>query len=342
MLALADFEKAALLYPCNCGDMGSNLEALLTVLDVEALCSRITRLIVDKAADVLDDGEDSDGSEEHGSNFLVPFENGLITLFLTMYFKKLGSVDGGLRRELLRAGAHPDLTRIQDELSKISDAMQTIGNDMEPKAREIISASMEAGSEAGGEDQAAFNASLAKEAVKRGILLAFVFYANQFFRRFQLERLQGAINDVLNPETKNTVLDTRYMNRVLTETKFPLAYGKILANNAVQRSYNYGWLVTEQAAGTRVFIFRAVIDKRTSQICRSLNGRKFYVADALRLIERATDPNNPTAAVEVTGWFRAEDVSDLTTQQLVAAGVMVPPLHPHCRSRLEASLDSVL
>src|SRR4029077_2571112 len=78
---------------------------------------------------------------------------------------------------------------------------------------------------------------------------------------------------------------------------------------------------------------------RTSKICRELNGRVFEVDRSLDYMDsvlQATDPESlkslaPFVDGSNAGIHRLEKMSD---EELQAAGVMVPPFHPNCRTIL--------
>lgn len=142
-------------------------------------------------------------------------------------------------------------------------------------------------------------------------------------------------------------------------------YWTLVAGTFANRARTYGHLSTYQRAGIHFFRYEAVMDEVTSAVCRFMHGKRFPVADALEAFTasetvddpemvKATQPwvsvgrddsgnqhlfyRNPEgdktslARVEGDGKFSGA-VSD---QHLNDAGIMVPPLHGHCRSRIVA------
>jgi hypothetical protein len=111
-------------------------------------------------------------------------------------------------------------------------------------------------------------------------------------------------------------------------------YWHLIANVAASRGYHYGYLRTMQARGILGYRFVAVIDGRTSAICRSMNGREFLVADAINLLDGLANDPDPMASKTRTPWVSAETVEGKSSQELANMGVMIPPLHPRCRSTI--------
>lgn len=111
-------------------------------------------------------------------------------------------------------------------------------------------------------------------------------------------------------------------------------YWELVANLAASRGYHYGMLRALQARNIIAYRFVAVIDGRTSAICRSMNGREFLVADAVNLLDGLANDPDPMAAKTRTPWVKPEAVEGKSSRDLATMGVMVPPLHPRCRSTI--------
>lgn len=110
-------------------------------------------------------------------------------------------------------------------------------------------------------------------------------------------------------------------------------YWRVLANYVVSTSFHYGYLRAGERQGRTQFEFDAVLDERTTAICRELDGRRFPVASATALIERAAA--NPGAEEQVKPFARSvDDVKGKTNGQLVSEGLFIPPIHFNCRSTL--------
>lgn len=150
-------------------------------------------------------------------------------------------------------------------------------------------------------------------------------------------------------------------------------YWRLVATNASNRARNYGHIRSMVDAGVSSYRYSAVMDKRTSMECRSLDGTVFPVSAAVKAyndLEFQTQ-NNPSAVESVMPFVRRRSLGNGVTelfveppgsgrtviaqaigsavgtadvrgtftnmlgpQGLAAAGVIVPPIHHGCRSTL--------
>ncbi len=148
------------------------------------------------------------------------------------------------------------------------------------------------------------------------------------------------------------------------------SYWDMVSMVFVNRARSYTQLAALEEAAVQTYVFEAVMDEVTSEICRLLHGRVFPVSPAMdrfREVERLRDPErirevtpfvqvgadeegNQVLFYERNGRRRAVAQVDepavgtpdavgrysrvLSNQELQAAGVTVPPLHGHCRSTI--------
>lgn len=155
---------------------------------------------------------------------------------------------------------------------------------------------------------------------------------NQYFARIVqeplLKKLKAKGVDLKAPDLVKTV--TTQVNNGLLKSE---PYFGIVANVATSRAYHYGMLDTARTLKYTGFRFVAVLDKRTSRICRAMNGKTFWIADALTLLDKVASAGDDVERVKkLTPWVDASDVAGKSTAALSKMGVMVPPLHPKCRS----------
>jgi len=145
------------------------------------------------------------------------------------------------------------------------------------------------------------------------------------------------------------------------------SYSRILASIHANTVRTVANLVAFDTQGTRNFRFEAVLDERTSEVCRFMHGRVFSVPAALSAFEAAVAGGSleelaashpwahvsgnrifvrtggnakEVATVEEAGAGTAGKIGRYSTEysdeELAALGVAVPPLHPHCRSTIVA------
>jgi SPP1 gp7 family putative phage head morphogenesis protein len=122
-------------------------------------------------------------------------------------------------------------------------------------------------------------------------------------------------------------------------------YNRVAAAS-VNRASNWGGMFSLEEAGVEEYEFRAVMDQRTSRICRELNGRVFSVPRVMNVVRQALD-GPPSAIESVAPWptFDAERndffiqtgdrrsyLGGQSEKWLADHGVALPPLHGNCRS----------
>ena len=158
------------------------------------------------------------------------------------------------------------------------------------------------------------------------------YFTNDYFERHVIPAIQARV-DALQQSPDPAAL-TEGMDDIygLLDARFRnVPYWRMLANLAASRAYHYALLSSAQSRGIRGYRFVAVIDERTSAICREMNGREFWIA----AMDRAFDNDDPEAARVYLPWMDAADIQGRSSADLAAMGVLVPPLHPHCRSTIQ-------
>lgn len=147
-------------------------------------------------------------------------------------------------------------------------------------------------------------------------------------------------------------------------------YWDIVATSFANRGRTYTQLAAFDEADVEQYRFEAVLDQVTSEVCRFMHGREFSVERARQRFEEVEEAGDPEAVTSLQPWMRigADDAgnqvlyyeragrrrmvarvdepsvgasdrvgrysSALSTDQLEAAGVTVPPLHGRCRSTI--------
>lgn len=111
----------------------------------------------------------------------------------------------------------------------------------------------------------------------------------------------------------------------------PEAYFRILAGQASTLASSVGRILSMDEAGVEKFEIAAVIDKRTSAICRSLNGKVVQVGSAVRTVDRLLDFTG-VRQVETLLPFTASGAESAPTW---ASSVGFPPYHHGpCRTQV--------
>jgi SPP1 gp7 family putative phage head morphogenesis protein len=140
-------------------------------------------------------------------------------------------------------------------------------------------------------------------------------------------------------------------------------YWEVIGTSFANRARTTTQLSAYAEAKVQTYRFVAVIDDRTSQICRYLNNRIFRVKPALARLRKAEELTDPQAIRNALPWVNlktdshgrlglffdragrsnrvawvdrdtGEFTEGLSDDELEAAGVAVPPLHARCRSTI--------
>jgi len=124
----------------------------------------------------------------------------------------------------------------------------------------------------------------------------------------------------------------------------PQAYFEGLTGNMASRAS--GWSALESMVDAAVERYRiaAVLDSRTSDVCRTMNGKVFTTAQGTSLRDRIMAAKSPDDIKKIAGWQRADEITSkygvkrgkaLTPKQastMASAGLALPPYHFRCRS----------
>lgn len=215
---------------------------------------------------------------------------------------------------------------------QLSTAYQDSGHAEE--VRKVLETTFDKGLETVG----ALSALLLLLGTRRRIVDAFerlvAYYANTYFARIVHPNILADLRrNVIALDGDDDFV--RIMRQELEEDLFESdPYWRVTANQDVSRSHHYGQLQGMLHRGYLGYEFVAVLDARTTKVCRSLHGRVFWIADALQHLENIANMDSPEDIRQVSPWRTAEDVSGRSNDELRALGVIVPPLHPNCRSTI--------
>jgi SPP1 gp7 family putative phage head morphogenesis protein len=114
------------------------------------------------------------------------------------------------------------------------------------------------------------------------------------------------------------------------------SYWELLANDVTTKSREFGRVEGMVQAGIEEYRIDAILDRRTSDVCRHLDGKLFKVADAVAHRERLVESGDPKAIKEISPWPEADSIRALSAEELAERGVLLPPFHGHCRTRIQA------
>lgn len=133
---------------------------------------------------------------------------------------------------------------------------------------------------------------------------------------------------------------------------------KLIVQNGVQRIRNYAHINSLRQARIKVATIVAILDQRTSHICRTLDGKKIRIGVAAETVDRLTElepgdyaqemfqtaeakamrvaNSDPEAAEK---YFESKVTDGYVNDDIIESGLGLPPYHPNCRTRLEGVVE---
>lgn len=128
----------------------------------------------------------------------------------------------------------------------------------------------------------------------------------------------------------------------------PAAYWEGLAANGMSRARNFGQVQGYVDLQVKELRILAVIDERTSDICREMNGRVIRTIDAVEQRERLMSATMPEEVKTAAPWFTPDQIraklgrpeGALPTQEIVGLGMTLPPYHFNCRTTVVETVTS--
>lgn len=172
-----------------------------------------------------------------------------------------------------------------------------------------------------------------RKALLAGLTNHLRYFVNAYFSRIVMPSIQKIVLAV-----GTTAGLTTFSEPVLTALEdlvvSPGKYWRILANIEVSRGHHYGIMRGMQARGLRGYKFIAVMDDRTTRICKSMNGREFWLSDGINQLEILAGMD-PSTIIESAPWPKsADEFKGLSATDLMTRGWSLPPLHNLCRSTI--------
>jgi len=216
----------------------------------------------------------------------------------------------------LRASLGPRFARLQSEmLTSAFEAANLIGKQQAGVDIEIAF---------GFEDRRAINAVTENS----------TFWIGNHYDRDVQGRVRKVAEDLLEEGAGAFRTGRRFAEEFGEEFNKSQNYWDLLGTVTTTRSRSFGQLQSLIDAGAEAVEIDAVIDHRTSDICEAADGIVIPI-DAIRgQRDSLLEADDPTAWKEIAPWPSDDEAKDWGTEDFIENGVMIPPLHGHCRSGL--------
>lgn len=172
-----------------------------------------------------------------------------------------------------------------------------------------------------------------RQLMEAGMVASAKYFTNTYFNRVVMPSLIG---DIRNKEKEGKAFDDKFYREVrgrLDKRLKSLPHWRGVATTAASSAYHYGLARAGLGQGYTGYELVAVLDNRTSEVCEALDGRRFWLADAVNHVEkRATIP--PEDMKDEMPFPKWEEIHDHTQSDLTKAGILTPPFHPFCRTTM--------
>lgn len=173
-----------------------------------------------------------------------------------------------------------------------------------------------------------------KQAVKEGLSSQAVWFTNNYASRIVQPKIDKAIESIAAGQTADASVKFKALRDTVEKEFTDSPYWQTVSNAQTSRAYHYGVLKSGQALGYSKYRYKAVLDSKTTVICRSLDGIEYSVPEAVSGLENITQ-SNPEAAIASYPFIDPKTLPENNVKAyLQSLGAKVPPQHFNCRSSL--------
>lgn len=230
-----------------------------------------------------------------------------------------------------------------DPYNALATAIEKAGNIMRAsfsvnKTEEIvtknISSLLDKGSIAATGDSSLLRNFYRREAIIKNMIDASKYYTNNYFNNQVVPSLIKEINKIIDTAGSTSTQEWGTIRDLMDKRLKTVPYWRVVANSAASRAYHYGVVKAGQLSKKRGYRIKATIDSKTSDICRKLNGKEFWLSDAVNLMESVLK-SQPEDVKFTHPWVNFKDVENKNNRQLASEGIIMPPFHGNCRTTIE-------
>ncbi len=137
--------------------------------------------------------------------------------------------------------------------------------------------------------------------------------------------------------TKKADVDGRYLTDFVSFAEGGASSLQMASSLNSSRVATWGFVGESEMMGKLKYKLSAVLDNRTSKFCEFINGHEFEIEDAKELVNRALQAQDPAELRTIQAWpdqskAGMAEIEGMSTEELVAAGLHIPPYHPYCRT----------
>ncbi len=159
------------------------------------------------------------------------------------------------------------------------------------------------------------------------------------------EKMVSTAKEIVNESLDREEATKRFKSKFNDNFKRSNSYWEALGDHIVTRSREFGRTSAYQKAGINYVKVSAVVDDRTSDICRNLNGRIIAVSKLVQQRDNLMNAKSPEETKKIAPWLSKKDIAikvkGIETSKL-PKGVALPPYHFRCRTRTVVAYENEL
>lgn len=164
-------------------------------------------------------------------------------------------------------------------------------------------------------------------------------YYNSQLRDKLLDAGKNSLQHQYDRENSGNLLKEKFIN----EFEKSQSYWEGLSDHIITRSREFGRTEGYVKAGIKYLRIDAIMDSRTSIICREMNGRIILVSKAVKLRDRLMNASKPEDTKRIAPWLTNKQVMKLVVgvkTEEIPEGLEMPPYHFRCRTRTTAFFEN--
>jgi SPP1 gp7 family putative phage head morphogenesis protein len=163
-----------------------------------------------------------------------------------------------------------------------------------------------------------------------------MYWIGEYYGTMQSKQIGGIAANVLKRGMDRNAAALFLLKELGKQFKRSHSYWDLLSNHVVTRSREFGRTSAYQKAEIKYLRISAVIDHRTSLICRSLNGKIIPVSWNIALRDKLINSKNPEDVKKISPWMKDKEIEKKIVGKKVKdmpKHVGMPPYHARCRTR---------
>lgn len=160
-----------------------------------------------------------------------------------------------------------------------------------------------------------------------------VYWVKNFYDRQLREKITElgtkALEEGMSRAQAGAIFEEAFADQLET---YSWRYWQGFANHVVTRSREFGAVEQYVRANREYLQVKAVLDHRTTEICRHMHDKVFKVSDAVDLRDQMMAAETPEQVIDIAPWMKPSELVAKPSQAL-PTHLSLPPYHFNCRSR---------